>query len=137
MRIQGVSERWFPVENDPDEARIKIKNLSPGEISDIFDAVIVQTAEYKANEKGKLEPVFSQTTDKKTDREMTLIKAIVDWENLFEEDGETPMECNEDNIIRASREITGFNEQVTDMRERLAEDIEKEAVTTEKDLEKN
>ncbi len=36
------------------------------------------------------------------------------------------MECTPENIIKASREIDGFNELVNDLREQLAEDIAKE-----------
>jgi hypothetical protein len=37
-----------------------------------------------------------------------------------------PMVCTPENIIRASRQIEGFNELVTELREQLAEDIQKE-----------
>jgi hypothetical protein len=42
MRITKITERWFDVPNDPDNARLKIKHLSPGEIQDIFDKVFIQ-----------------------------------------------------------------------------------------------
>ena len=125
MRITKITERWFEVPNDPDKARIKIKHLLPGEVSDIFDQVFVQNVIYKKNEKEDLEPVFSQTTDKKKDRELTLTKSIIDWENFFDRD-DKPLKCNEENIIRASKEIEGFNILITELREKLAKDIEQE-----------
>lgn len=127
MRIIKQTERWFPVPNDPDKARLKIKHLSPGETQDIFDKVFVQKIDYKKGKgkKAKLEPVFSQKTDKKLDREMTLTMAVVDWENFFDKK-DKPMECTPENIVRASRQIEGFGEFVTECREQLAEDIAKE-----------
>ena len=133
MRITKTTERWCDVPNDPDKARIKIKNLLPGEVTDIFDEVFVQNINYKKNKKGEFEPVFSQVTDKKRDRELTLTKAIVDWENLFDRDNK-PLECNEENILRASREIEGFNELITELREKLVKDIKQEKKDQAKNL---
>jgi len=133
MRITKTTERWFDVPNDPDKAKIKIKNLLPGEVTDIFDEVFKQNIEYKKNEKGEFEPVFSQETDKKKDRELTLVKAIIAWENLFDRN-DKPLECNEKNILRASREIEGFNELITELREKLAEDIKQERKEQVKNL---
>ena len=133
MRITKATERWFDVPNDPDKARIKIKNLLPGEVTDIFDEVFAQTINYKKNEKGKFEPVFSQVTDKKKDRELTLTKVIIDWENIFDRKG-SPLECNEENIMRAAREIEGFNDLITELRETLNEEIKQERKDQAKNL---
>ena len=104
MRIVKLNERWFDVPNDADKARIKIKHLLPGEISDIYDEVFTQEVSYKRDDDGKLEPIFSQKTDKKKDRELTLINTIVDWENFFDADG-LPLECNKKNIRYKKREM--------------------------------
>lgn len=133
MRITKPIERWFDVPNDSDKARIKVRQLLPGELTDIFDEVFVQNVNYKKNEKGELEPVFSQATDKKKDRELTLTKAVIDWENFFDKEDQ-PLECNEENILRASREIEGFNILVTELREKLAEDITQERKGQAKNL---
>ena len=133
MRITKPIERWFDVPNDPDKAKIKITQLLPGELTDIFDEVFVQNVSYKKNEKGELEPVFSQATDKKKDRELTLTKAVVDWENFFDREGQ-PLGCDHENILRASREIEGFNTLVTELREKLAEDITQERKDQAKNL---
>jgi hypothetical protein len=89
---------------NPDKARLKIKHLSPGEIQDIFDKVFVQKIDYKKGKgkKAKLEPVFSQKTDKKLDRELTLTMTVIDWEGFFDKKDQ-PMVCTPENIIRASR----------------------------------
>lgn len=133
MRITKTIERWFDVPNDPDKARIKIRNLLPGERAEIFDKVFVQNINYKKNKKGDLEPVFSQNTDKEKDRDLTLTKAVVDWENFFDKDDKS-LECNEENILRASREIEGFNILVTELREKIDEDIKQERKDQVKNL---
>jgi len=125
MRIVKTDARWFDIPNDPDGGRLKIKSLSPGETSDIFDKVFTQEVSYKKGKKGKMEPSFSQNTDKALDREMTLKAAVVDWQNFFDHGG-AELKFTPDNVIRASREIEGFNELVTDLREQLVKDIAKE-----------
>ena len=132
MRIRKSIERWFDVPNDPDDGRIKIKHLSPGEAADIFDEVFDQNINYKKNEKGDFEPVFSQTTNKKKDRKLTLTKVVTGLKNFFDKDGK-PLECNNKDIMRCSNEIEGFNELVTELREKLAKDIKQE----EEDQRKN
>ena len=128
MRITKTTERWFPVPNDPDKARLKIKHLSPGETQDIFDKVFTQKIDYKKGKgkKAKLEPIFSQKTDKGLDRKMTLTMVVVDWENFFDEEGKKLLECTSENIMEFSRKTEGFTEFVTECREQLAEDIENE-----------
>ena len=133
MRITKPIERWFDVPDDPDKGRLLIKYLSPGEVSDIFDEVIKQVVNYTKGESGNLEPVFSQVTDKKKDRELTLIKSVVGWENVFDQDGKA-LEFNADNLVRASREIQGFNELVAKFRAKLAKDIDQEKKDQEKNL---
>lgn len=137
MRIKKQTERWFEVEGDPDKARILIKHLNPGEVSDIMDGVFRQTIVYKNVDGGKdLQPEFTQETDKRKDREMTLTAAVAGWENFFDRD-DKPLKCTPANVIRASREIEGFNDLVTDFRKRLSEDLQKEEAKEEKGLEKN
>ena len=126
MRISKINERQFDVEGDPDKARLKIKHLSPGEVQDIFDQVFVQTVEYKkTGKKGKFEPNYSQKTDKKLDRELTLSNAVVGWENVFDRDGKK-LECTPENVIIVARGIDGFSELVNEFRAVLAEDIRQE-----------
>lgn len=132
MRISKPKERWFKVPEDPDGSRIKIKQLLPGERQDIFDKVFSQEIEYDMGDDGKMLPKMKQATNNKLDREITLTRVVVDWEKFFERDG-TPLECNKKNIIRASREIDGFAEFVTECRQKLDNDLENE----EKELEKN
>jgi len=133
MRIIKIDARWFDVPNDTDGARLKIKHLSPGETSDIFDKVFKQEISYKKGADGKMEPAFSQNTDKALDRKMTLNATVVDWENFFDQEG-NDLKCTPKNVLRASREIQGFNELVTELREQLAIDIEEEKEEQRKNL---
>ena len=77
MRISKQVERWFEVPNDEDGARIKIRHLSPGEKADIYDQVFVQQINYEKDAKGSMNPKFSQETDKRLDRELTIKKSVV------------------------------------------------------------
>jgi cation transport regulator ChaB len=133
MRISKPIERWFDIENDPDKTRLKIKHLLPGETQDIFDKVFVQKVDYKKGKKGKLEPNFSQETDKKLDRELTLAAVVVGWENMFDDKG-NKLECTPENVIRVSREIEGFTDLVNGFKEILANDIKEEQESQKKNL---
>jgi len=61
MRIVKTDARWFDIPNDPDGGRLKIKSLSPGETSDIFDKVFTQEVSYKKGKKGKWSHRFHKT----------------------------------------------------------------------------
>lgn len=132
MRISKPIERWFDVPDDPDGARLKIRHLSPGEVADIVDQAVEQKIIYAQTEDGKMVPTYSSTTNRGLDRTMTMQKAVVDWENMFEADGKTKMECTPENVLRASREIGGFVAYVGQFRAKLAEDIDNEKETQRK-----
>ena len=132
MRIKKTIERWFDIPDDPDKGELKIKYFQPGETTDIFDQVFTQEIKYK-KVKNKFEPEFSQKTNKGLDRELTLTKAVVDWKNFFDAKGKI-LECTSKNIIRASREIEGFNELIIELREKLAKDIKQEEEDQRKNL---
>ena len=125
MRISKVDERKFFVPNDPDKAWVKIKHLLPGETLDIFDQVFTQKIDYEKGKKGKMEPKFSQKTDKKLDRELTISTVVVGWENIFDRAGKK-LKYTPENVILASREINGFTELVNELREQLSNDIKAE-----------
>jgi len=133
MRISKIDERKFFVPNDPDGAWVKIKHLLPGETSDIFDQVFTQNIDYEKGKKGKMEPKFSQKTDKKLDRELTLKSVISGWGEFFDRKDQK-MKCTPENIVRASREIDGFNEFINECRETLAKDIKEEQADQKKNL---
>jgi len=131
MRIKRPKERWFPCVGDPDKARVLIKHLTPGEIQDLTDETMPQKIEYEQDDEGNMVPNFSMVPKRKEEREQTLVLAVKGWENFFDEN-EKPLDCTEENIIRASREIDGFNEFIAECRNTLAKDIEKEKAGQEK-----
>ncbi len=136
MRIKKQVERWFEVENDPDKSKLLIKHLEPGEITDIMDSVVKQKVTYRDVGKEKAQPEFEQITDTKADREKTILATVKGWENIYDEAGE-PLPFNEENILVATRRITGFHQIVNRFRHQLAADIAKEEAEEEKELEKN
>lgn len=134
-RITKAIERKFFLPNDPDEAWVMIKHLSPGEIQDIFDKVFTQEINYKkvkekdpnqTKAQDKFEPEFSQKTDKSLDRELTLTAAITGWGNWYGLDDKKPADFTPENIMLFSREYEGFNEFIAESREALAEQIKQE-----------
>ena len=132
MRITKSIERWFDVPNDPDKGRLKIRRLQPGEAADISDEVFTPNINYKKDKDGNFEPSFSQAINRKLERELILTKVIVGWENFYDKEGQ-PLECTPENIIRASREIEGFNDLAAELREMLVMDLKQE----EEDQRKN
>jgi len=133
MRISKTTDRKFFVPEDPDKAWITIRQLLPGEIQDIFDQVFIQKIDYEKGKKGKMEPKFSQKTNKKLDRELTLQTVITGWGEFYDLDGQK-MKCTHENIIKASRKIDGFNEFFNECRETMANDIAKEKEDQKKTL---
>jgi hypothetical protein len=136
MRIKKQEERWFEIPDDPDEGSILIKNLSPGDIADIMDSVFSQTISYPVNAEGVSQPEFKQETDKRKDREMTLTASVIGWKKFYDKNGKE-LKCTPENVIRASREIEGFNNLVEVFRNRLSADLMAEVEKEDKDLEKN
>ena len=133
MRIRRSTERWFKCDGDPDEGSILIKDLTPGEIQDIVDKAMPRKYEYEADEKGNQIPKLTVNMDNTLQRELTFKACILDWKNFFDAEGK-PLECTPENIVRASREIEGFNEFVIDCQNTLTKDIAEEKQGQEKNL---
>ena len=131
MRISKPTTRKFYFVDDPDKASITIRSLLPGERTDIRDQVFTQEIEYRPGDSGIPLPVLRQTSDNKADREKTFNARIVDWENVFDESGK-PLEFNEENLIRAMREIPGFVEAVNIFFKKLDDDLAEERKGQEK-----
>lgn len=119
MRIKKTDARWFSNEADPDKSRVKIKHLTPGELDEINDLSFVQDIEYAD---GSTAPVVKSITKSDIFRELPIQKAVVDWENFFDDD-DVPMECTPENVLRAIRLISGFKEFVSERRKILAGDV--------------
>ena len=133
MRILKDDERWFEVPSDPDNARVKIKHLSPGELAEINDKSFKKEMSYKAGrgKKDKDGKKFSPDVniDIKEDpeffREAPIKKAVVAWENFYDKK-DKPMECTPENVEKAIRQIDGFVLFVDNCRDKLSKDIDQE-----------
>ena len=132
MRIRTPRERWFRFDDDPDGGSILIRQLTPGDRQDIFDETIKQEIVYRPSKSGDDEPVVRQSNDLKRDRELTFTRAIIDWKEFYDENGNT-LECNEENIMKAVRSIDGFSAAV----KRFMADLDKILEAEDKDQEKN
>jgi len=75
---------------------------------------------------------MNQITDRKFDREQTVLQSVRGWENFFDQDG-TKLAYNAENVLRAIREIDGFVEFVNECRTKLNSDL----ISEESVLEKN
>jgi len=132
MRIKKVQERWFPAENDPDGAEVFIKELTPGEIQDIQECH-KRKISYVTDEAGNLKPDLSFTPETSLELKLTFEKCVLDWKNFFDADGNA-LPFNKENLIRAMREIDGFNAWVVECRGVLTKDITEEKKGQEKNL---
>ena len=125
MRIAKTTERKFFSPDDPDKSWVMIKHLLPGETQDIFDKAFSHKIEYEKNEKGKMEPKVSQKPNNKLHRELTLQAVVTNWGEFYDKKS-NKMKCTPANIVKASREIEGFDEFIDGNRETLADDIAQE-----------
>jgi len=131
MRIRKQTSRWFECVDDPDEGRISIRHIEPGERQDIIDKTMPQRIDYEENDDGDMIPVFSTKQDRKLDRELTMMACVEAWENFFDESG-NQLECTHENILRAVSSIEGLFEFVAKCREILTAEIKKEQEVQEK-----
>jgi len=133
MRITKPTERWFDVPDDEDNGKVLVREIPPGDRHDIMDKAFKQSIEYHTGEDGKMTPVMNQTTDRKLDREQTVLKSVLDWKNFYDID-DTTLPFNPENVLKAMREIDGFVEFVNECRMKLEKDISDEETVLEKNL---
>jgi len=127
MRISKETTRWFKVEQDEDEAELHIRHLSLSEEQAINRKFATQKVEYADGNK----PVQSHATPLGPLADALTVAAVKGWKNMFDKDGD-PMACNPYNIRRAIAKIEGFADVVSEFREKLKADIEKEKEVQEK-----
>lgn len=132
MRIMKPVERWFPTPKDPDKSEVLIRHLLPGELLDTINEASNQETRYVIQEgEADLRPeMISRSKPGEIQRRQYLM-AVRDWKNFFDESG-SPMECTDENKVRAMRSIEGFIDFVSECRRKLAVDVERERVALEK-----
>ena len=130
MRISKKVERWFPAPEDPDKSEHLIRNLLPGEEEDIY--IENSSQETKYIKKGdELEPEVYQKSNLNLISQIIRVKAIADWKNMYDENGNV-LKCTTENKIRALREIEGYKEFIDKCRAKLKADIKDEKAVLEK-----
>lgn len=122
MKIVKSKTRIFECEGDKGGGKVSIKHLEPGEISDIIDDVMSQRVEYTKGKDGQLMPTFISENNPRRDREETMVKTIVGWENFYDENNNV-LECTDENKIIALRKIEGFAEFIAKCRIKLTVDV--------------
>ena len=105
MKLQKMETAWFALKDDPDGAEFEIVHLRAGEVDDIIAKTHRQKYEMKEEPGGETSAVPVLETDRQGERELTVIAAVADWKNVFDEDGR-PMACDEDNKRRLCRELS-------------------------------
>jgi len=123
MRFNKPIERWFPAPGDPDKSEHLIRHLLPGEILDSILSATDQETKYIIDKKsGDMTPEAVSRTKPGEIALAQFMSALRGWKNMFDSDGAV-MEFNDANKLRAYREIDGYAEFITDLREKLAKDI--------------
>ena len=90
MKLQKMTQAWFDLPKDSDNAAFEIKHLRAGEISKITEATAKRRFEFRKMENGEMVPVPIMETDGAKERELMVIEAVVDWKNILDQDGTPP-----------------------------------------------
>ena len=130
MKLQKLTKAWFDFPDDSDQSSFEIEHLRAGEIADIVEKTHKQRFEFREAENGELKPIPIFEADKKAERELTVIAAISDWKNIFDENG-LPLPCTDENKKRLCRELGEedykvFLSFISDSREKLSETVKKQ-----------
>jgi len=147
MRLQKLTEGWFPIPKDPDETEFHIKHLRSGEIKKITTATQKRRFEFreemaeegkKPKKKGKkqepkLVPVPIVEMDQVSAQEMEILESIIGWKNVYDSAGEI-MQYSAKNKLRFSKELsvkdyTDWIAFIDDKRKVLADQIAEDEET--------
>jgi hypothetical protein len=131
MKLKKPIEEWFPIPDDEDGARVRVKHLSPGDVQDIVDETFKISPEFGGDAKGPGDVTVKSSYNQKLEREMTLTRVITGLENFFDEEGK-PIERTDENVLLLSRKVEGFNEFVSKCRVKVAEIASKKIEVEEK-----
>lgn len=82
---------WFDYPDDPDGGRVEIQNLDESDIAAITAKSFTNRTAY--NEELK-RPLQEQQYSALVDRQETVVRAVVNWENFFDQVGKL-MKCSE------------------------------------------
>jgi len=125
-RLTKQVDKWFDVPNDPDNAKIKIKHLKPGE---------VEAIEQEANpvvlrpDGGKFSTEITIQVAKKS--ALLINAAVLDWEGFYNTKG-NKIQCNSENKKKAAKEFSWLANFVAECVENLRIEVEGELEEAEK-----
>jgi hypothetical protein len=126
MILKKQTEAWF----DFDDARVLIRELSPGDKMKLGDESLSKRLEYRMTDE-KREPVRVIEPKPARERETIITMAVRDWENVNDESG-VAIECNNEGKIAVLNGVHGFYEFVLKSLESLTADSEKAQEVAEK-----
>ncbi len=127
MKIRKALQVWFDCPNDTDHGKILVRYLKDGDKQELYQEAAKIHVTYID---GK--PQTTISTDQIKDRELTVCRSVVDWQNFFDDQGK-PMPCTDENKKRFSRE-DGFMAFLAECRRKLEEQVEAEKRAEEKNL---
>lgn len=137
MKLQKLTSAWFTLEADPDKSSFEIKHLRSGEINQIVEKTYKQRFEFRKDEEtDEMIPVPMLEVSKLEEKSLTIIEAVLNWKNVFDEEG-VPLDCTTANKERFCKELSEsdfvvFSSFIQDSRKTLADQIDKENKATEK-----
>lgn len=127
LKLTAKRKKWFPVPQDPSgETQVEIVHLKPGEVADI-EAVTNQITGKQLGEDFHTEINFS--LNERTKKYVT--RSVIDWKG-FADLKDKPLVCNDLNKLAVLKEFDWFGDFVEECRKTLAEEVESELETSEK-----
>ena len=121
MELMAERSEWFDIPNDLRKGRLKVKYLNEGQKQEMLEDV--NDTKFTANKKGEEEAVskFNSVEFRKA----IATGRIEDWENMFDIDKKTKLECSDENKIKFSA-LNGFMEMLSKLVIKLDKMVEKE-----------
>lgn len=121
MRTEKAIKEKCYVPNDPDQAWVEIKHLSPGEERDIQEASVKMHTEIRGfGKEGQEADVVAKPEWKQAvEHDMTLQKVITDFGGWLDEVGEE-IKYSPKNVLELSRKFPGFDAWIIQERKRIA-----------------
>ena len=103
-RMEDKIYTWFDYPDDPDKAKVEICNLTDEEVEAVRAKATI-TRNYMGDDGT---PQREQLIDLAVDRRETVLLAVRNWENFYDEKGQ-PMKCSPEALSRWSCNATFVN----------------------------
>jgi len=133
MRLTTERSVWRDIPDDPDNARVEIRHIKPGEQQDIEDNIELYRAVLRPDATGALQREVTINPAKGDARYAFLCAAIKNWENFLDAAG-IPLACTDENKILMARERKDLGQLVGTFRTELAAVVSAEQEAERKNL---